>query len=126
EGGDCTLIAPAEVTQDGAEWVASWDGPTLSDFIAEWSLPDTIVRVNTELQGNKIVARGPVVSNGYIHGFRLAGWSASSDTIRSPVSWFAASDPASPPAAFYFNRSLDTSFSDGSAPDGVGSSVIET
>jgi phosphatidylserine/phosphatidylglycerophosphate/cardiolipin synthase-like enzyme len=106
--------------------VASWDGPTLSDFIAEWSLPDTIVRVNTELQGNKIVARGPVVSNGDIHGFRLAGWSASSDTIRSPVSRFAASDPASPPAAFYFNRSLDTSFSDGSAPDGVGSSVIET
>ena len=126
EGGDCALIAPGEVARHDDEWLAAWGAPMQSNFLAEWILPDTVIRVLTESQGGPVVARGPVASNGEIHGFRLLGWTASADTIRSPVRWFAAADPASPPAAFFFNRSLDTCFSDGSAPDGVGSSVIET
>jgi len=126
ESGECLLVGQGAGSIDGNTLTATWLRPPGEPLFVEWTrqgATDTLV----PFQGDEIAGVSVDVGMpGALHSFRLVCWLPSGDTIRSPWLLVADSDPAGPQPEFFFNRSLAISFSDGSQPDGVGSSVIES
>lgn len=126
ESGDCRHIAPALFSHANERLRVTWSvAGTLPGYV-EWRRQDTLLRLEPERNGNlaslEVIAPEP----GALYGFSLTGFRAAGDSIRSPVAWIAIPGNSGQDPLFFFNRSVDNSYSDGSMPDGVGTSEIET
>ncbi len=124
--GSCKIIPLATVSFAEEQTTLTWDVDPETNSWVEYGIDDyhqikipSIEALQTSVSFDHLIT-------GLIYKGRLGQISLSLDTIYSMPTYFSAVSTPSFPLAIFFDRSVDASYSDGSHPEGVGSSVIET
>lgn len=121
----CSLIFPPQQMFIFGQPSFFWNVDSGGEYFVQYGTDEFDHSESAFASGN--VVEHPMVNlpSGHIFKVRLGMVTEKQDTIYSLPEYFTPSSAVTEMDVF-FNRSIDASFSDGSAPDGVGSSVIET
>ncbi|MBK9104345.1 MAG: T9SS type A sorting domain-containing protein [Saprospiraceae bacterium] len=123
--GDCHYISPAHLSFSQGLPIVQWSAPPGAKtwLKAETELSITIDYLGTT--GGSISWSPDSLEAGHLYNVQLTQEDELGNTYKSVPVLFTPPAVATP-IEILFNRKINTSFSDGSAPIAVGSSVIET
>ncbi len=123
--GSCHLIPPAEIAFDSNNVVLTWNDLSLSPTFVQYGeqIPDMVL--DTNMVESTLVFRPDDLEEGKLYFAVLAQLGDGGEVYSSIPTYFSAPSTTRP-IEILFNRSVNTSFSDGSAPLATGSSVIQT
>ncbi len=122
---DCHLLPPGNVTYDNGTTLLSYSGLQQDATWIEWGVDGYQEQDSLGISVSDIAYALPVLSPGTLYQGRIFQVSGQQDTFYS-VPVFFSTHAADPQAEIFFDRDIDPSYSDGSAPAGVGPSVIES
>lgn len=124
--GSCHTLPPAEVTFNNNTAVLTWsEAPEASTTI--WIGIDSLdTKLDLGITGGTVSVSPEILTEGEVYQTRLEQEDANGYHFYSPTICFAPPSVSTPPIEILFNRSIDPSYSDGSAPLAFGASAIET
>ncbi len=124
--GACHLLAPPEITFVDSKPLLSWKDIPM-DKTEVWIGIDSLeTSLDQGVAGGDLNISLDMLTPGEVYQTRLAQEDAEGNRFYSPTVCFAPPSISAPDIEILFNRSIDASFSDGSAPLAYGSSAIET
>lgn len=123
--GDCHYISPAHLSFSQGLPVIQWSAPpgVMTWLKVEDELSVTIDYLGTT--GSSITWSSDFLDAGHLYKAQLTQEDGIGNVYKSLPFLFAPPSPATP-IEIFFNRKINSSFSDGSAPVATGSSAIET
>lgn len=121
----CHFIAPPTLFFENNLPVLAWsDIPKAATDV--WIGEDSYdINISFGLWSGSAVVMPDFLDPGIIYRARLTQQDSSGTFFHSVPVYFSTPTPTSPPIEILFNRSINTTYSDGSAPLAVGSSAIE-
>ncbi len=123
--GACHLIAPAEISFNGNDVVLTWENLPLAHTIVQYGeqIPDMLFDFG--VSENTLDFTPDNLQDGRLY-FAVLGQLGDQGEVYQSIPTYFSLPSITSPIEILFNRNVNTSFSDGSAPLAVGSSVIQT
>lgn len=123
--GDCHILPPAEITFLNNQVQLSWNDLPAANTKVWIGEEEYSTSLDYGFWEGNLTVTPDQLSPGKIYKTRLEQIDENDAHYVSPAVIFAASSTPSSPIEILFNRSVNTDFSDGSAPIATGSSAIE-
>ncbi|MDQ3017996.1 MAG: phospholipase D-like domain-containing protein, partial [Bacteroidota bacterium] len=121
----CDLISPASSFPIFGHTGLIWEVSFSDGYFVEFGDTAFTSTENVFVSNQQVEFVFTQLSQGQLYKARLGHVGAAGDTTYSIPTLLSALSPESE-IEIYFNRNVDTTYSDGSKPDGVGASVIES
>ncbi len=121
---NCTLIRPATVFPIFGLTGMIWTVSASDGYFVEYGIDDFTQHQEVFVSNQQVEFEPNNLISGQLYQVRL-GHDSGMDTTFSLPTFIAAPNPENT-IEIFFNRSVDSTYSDGSHPDGVGTSIIET
>ncbi len=122
--GSCSLIRPATLFPIFGLTGMIWTVSGTDGYYVEYGIENFSQRADVFVSNQQVEFEPNNLIPGQLYQIRLAHISGL-DTTYSMPTLFAAPNPERN-IEIFFNRSVDTAYSDGSHADGIGTSIIET